>query len=657
MKGRTRHGSALFLALLLGLVPAVLAASDASVPPTPSNTPAVNQNQDPLLKILVSKGVITPEEAKFVGAGTAENQREKLIYLLKQKGLLDTADVNALNTTAPAPSSQAAAVPVANTSTGSAKLRPAVLSTTTAVIDPQAAAAPAKPAGPKVVPAVAPIRVLQTEATKKDGMIPDIKLGSGARLKLYGFLKASAVYDSSSPYGNDFPLPGFIGSIDTGPNHGSEFHIKARAARFGSNFEWPDASERMAITGRVEFDWEGNFSRAANRNISSIRSNMASLRLAWARVDYKTSDNTSIYGVFGQDWTPFGSSTLPNLLETTGLGISFGTLYERNPQVRFGLSHNFGGSRKFIMAPEFAVVLPSSGNPPTLIDNQLAYGERQGPDSAQPEYQGRLVTQWVLDPASGVAPAQFIISMMKGQRQVEANGAAVAASSLTAAQKAIFAKGVNVSSDQWGATAELQLPTRFVTVTTKYYTGADLRYFFAGGLYSTFNNTNGLVSGTIQSVTTLDGSTVLIGNNAAGQTVIAPQRPVRAQGGFLNLGFPLGRIFHADPAGRNAGWQLYLHAGTDQPYASDVRNVGRSVSGATFNLAQNARDRSDLGAVTLLWKFNPFVTFGIEESQYRTTMSGGQAFGAVLNGRPTWAGYPAMAWHDNRSEFATIFTF
>ncbi len=667
MKGRTRRGSALFLALLLGLMPTVLAAEDASVPPTPSTTSNnASQTQDPLLRILVTKGVITPEEAKYIGAGSADNQREKLIFMLKQKGLLDTADVNALTT--PAPMAQPAAEPVAvSTANSQPKLRPAVLTTTTGVVDTQAVAAPAptKASAPKVVPAVAPLRVLQTEPTKKDGLIPDLKLGSGARLKFYGFLKASAIYDSSSPYGNDFPLPGFIGSIDTGPNHGSEFHIKARSSRFGTNFEWPDASDRLAISGRFEYDWEGNFSRVNNRNISSIRSSMASIRLAWGRFDYKATPDTTIYGVFGQDWTPFGSSTLPNLLESTGLGIGFGTLYERNPQMRFGLTHNLGGSRKFMIAPEVALVLPASGNPPTTngtfagIDNQLGYGERQGPDSTRPNVQGRIVTQWVLDSAPGVAPAQFIISGMTGERQVSASAATLAATAgVTAAQKAAFPNGIQLQSDTWGATAELQLPTRFVTITSKFYTGADLRYYFAGGLYSTYNNTLGFASGSLLSVASLDGSPIVIGTNAAGQITAARQRPVRVEGGFVNLGFPLGRIFHADPAGRNAGWQLYLHAGTDQPYANDVRRVGVvTAPGAAFGLTQNGRARSDLYAGTLLWKFNPFLTFGLEQSQYRTAMSGGQAFGTTVGGRPTWGGFPAMSWKDNRTEFSTIFTF
>jgi hypothetical protein len=48
---------------------------------------------------------------------------------------------------------------------------------------------------------------MQVDPPRRDGLIPDIRLGSGARLKPYGFFKTSVIYDSSSPYGNDFPLP------------------------------------------------------------------------------------------------------------------------------------------------------------------------------------------------------------------------------------------------------------------------------------------------------------------------------------------------------------------------------------------------------------------------------------------------------------------
>jgi hypothetical protein len=602
----------------------------------------VQSSSDPLVQLLVSKGVISTAEAKYIGSGTLDAQREKLLFLLKEKGLLNSAEVNDLRA---APSAEASTVAAKSTTT--AVVRPAVLTT---LDTRQQGAAEVKPPTPKFVPAVAPVRVLQTEPSKKDGMIPDIKLGSGARMKFYGFVKASTVFDTSSPYGNDFPLPGFIGSVDTGPHAGGEFHVKARAMRLGNSFEWPDISQRLTLTGRFEYDFEGNFSRVSNRNISSIRSSMASIRLAWGRLDYKLNDSSTLYAVFGQDWTPFGSSTLPNIVETTGLGIGYGTLYERSPQTRFGVAHNFGGSRKLLIAPEIAVVMPTSGNPPPVIDNQLAYGERQGPDSVRPNIQGRVLTQWIFDSAPGVAPAQFIVSFMNGKRQVN-----ISSASLSAAQKVSYPLGVDVSSGQWGATAEVQLPTRYVTAIAKYYAGADLRYFFGTGLYSTFNDVTGLTN--VSSVTTVDGSAVLFGTNSSGKVVFAPQRAVHGQGGFVNLGFPLGRIFHADPTGRAAGLQAYIHYGVDDPDSTDVRRVGVTTTGPSAGLPQNGRDRSDAVIGTLLWKLNPYLTLGFEQSQYRTKMSGGAAFGTVVGGAPIWEGVPVRQWHDNRTEFATVFTF
>ena len=76
----------------------------------------------------------------------------------------------------------------------------------------------------------------------------------------YGFIKSTMAYDSFDPTGDDFPRPGFT-AADSGPNNNPEFHIKARSTRFGSSFEWPDVSKNITITGQIEADFEGNFSR------------------------------------------------------------------------------------------------------------------------------------------------------------------------------------------------------------------------------------------------------------------------------------------------------------------------------------------------------------------------------------------------------------
>jgi hypothetical protein len=566
---------------------------------------------------------------------------------------------------------------VAIEGTTGARVVPAVLRETVNIgaslpANPGAAAAAKPPEAPKVIPGIAAIRPFPVDPPKREGLIPAFKAGP-VKILPYGFFKVSAIRDSTSPEGNDFPAPMF--RVDTGPDAAPEFHVKARFFRIGSNFEWLDPSPKMAITARVEADFEGNFSRVANRNISTIRSSMFQIRLAWARVDYKVTDTTSVHALFGQDWTPFASSTLPSLFETTGLGIGYGTLYERLPQIRGGITHNFGGSRNFKIQPEVAVVLPSFGNVPgnlltvgtagatTVtpsavagvpgVDNELAFGERQGVDSGRPEVQGRIALQFQLDRAPGVAPAQIIVSGMQGAREaIVLKTGTQPGIGVPAAFTAAFPTGATVSSSRYGYTGEIQLPTRYATIIAKYWNGEDLRFYFGGNFASTFNDTFGFAA--VQTAASVDASstvafgctTPLVGGVCpAGNAFIAPQRPVRAQGGFVNVGFPLGRIFGANPEGRNAGWQLYLHYGIDEAKTRDIR---RTLVAGRGNPTIGT-NKGDLAAATLLYKLNTWVTFGFEQSMYRGRTPGGTF--------RTFRGNPAREARDLRSEFGTIFTF
>ena len=635
------------LAVFCLLFPIAVVGED-NYPAVPAAKNSTAMAPDPLLQLLVSKGVLNAEEAKSL-SGTPAQQRARLLELLRQKGILSASDYEGLTT--PPASAQVAPNLVASTT----PILPA------AVTNPAPEPQPAKPAPPKVIPAVAPLRVLQLEPAKPDGLIPDLKLGSGARLKLYGMVKTSVIYDTSSPYGTDMPLPGFITAsgttFDPGPTRSPEFHAKARFARVGTNFEWPDiAGSNTAITGKLEFDFEGNFTRALNRNISTIRSSMASIRLAYGRVDHKFNDQTSMFALFGQDWTPFGSSTLPNIFETTGLGLGFGTLYERAPQFRFGVGHKVGGSRNVFFQPEFAVVMPAYGNDPSNVADQLGYGEKQGADSGRPEVQARVVLQWQLDKAPGVAPAQLIFSGVQGERKVMVrasdiplcNNPDTEVCANTKVFQEAFPQGAQTTSNRAGWTGEVQLPTRYLTVIAKYWSGSDLRFYFVGSLDSNFNDTAGLtkICGTdaapaLCTGTSNDGaSSLLFGLNGT-TPVFAPQRPVRSTGGFVNVGFPLGRIFGADPAGRNAGWQLYFHYAFDQAKTRDVLRLG------------NQRSKNDLAAATLSWKMNNLVSFVLEESMYRTRIADPNNMATA----PKYEGFPARQWHDFRSEFGPIFTF
>jgi hypothetical protein len=391
----------------------------------------------------------------------------------------------------------------------------------------------------------------------------------------------------------------------------------------------------MVITGKFEFDFEGNFTRVNNRNISSIRSSQPSIRLAWVRIDRTFNDKTSVFALFGQDWTPFVSSTLPNMIENTNFGgLGYGAAYERLPQARFGFNFKAGGSRSLQFGPEIAIVLPAFGDLPANVADQLGFGERQGTDSQQPGVQGRAVLQWQLDKAENVAPAQFIVSFEHAKRR-----AIVTKAGVPAAFAAAFPSGVEVSSHSNGYSAEFQLPTRFVTAVGKYYSGSDLRFYFAGQLLSTFNDGAGLTS--TATASSIDGASTVLFGLLDGVPVVAPQRPVRGQGGFVQLGFPLSRTFNADPKGRNAGWTSYLYYGYDQASARDARRFGARGS------------RSDLFSGNIQYKLNQWVTFAYEEGYYRTRAD--NRTGVTL--LPLFRGIPSYTTHNIRSEFAAIFTF
>lgn len=634
--------------------PSPAASPNPSPSPSPSFSSSVtsttaDSNVTALLGVLVMKGVLAPNEANSIRNAAPTAQFQALVEALSQKGLVSAQDLSAISVATP----------------------------DAALIDQAAAAAPGKPAGPTVIPAVAPVRVLPLDAPVKDGLIPALKLGA-VRMTPYGFLKSTEARDSSDPRGDDFILPGFL-NTDTGPDPNSSFHIKARGSRFGANLEWPDAEHHLTVTGKVEADFEGNFSRVDNRNVSSMRSNMFQLRLAYMRLDYAATDKTDLFMEGGQDWTIFGSSALPNLLETTLLGAYWGDTYERAPQFRFGLIQKFGGSRNVKFSPEFAIMMPSEGNLPadaticnvpagttvttgvncTVVNglgNQLGYGERQGADSGRPEAEARAVLQWQLDTAPAVAPAQIIVSGFDTQRTAVVLKSAIAplagASATSVANYALaqaaFPTGASASSTGYGLQGAIQLPTRWATLVASVYKGADMRWMFAGQTLSNFVDTGGLTN--VVTAPSVDrSSTVSFGMNAAGQEVVAPQRSIRAYGGFVNLGLPLSRWFNADPKGRNAGWTLYLHHGLDAVDHSDfarAKAIGADGAGPY---------RSQMNAVTLFQKINPWCTFGYEFSLYESYALPNAAGAYTAN--TSVSGIPSRTWRDFREEIGPVFTF
>ncbi len=694
MLNSLKRWSSILVVLALTAVPAIAGSNDgkpandaanssvaegAPAAASPSLTPtAADANVTALLGVLVMKGVLAPAEANAIRNAAPENKFQLLVDALNRKGVLTAADLSpATNAPQPAPAVSPASQPAASQPAHAAPAAAPIvasLGAPEAAPTPPAAAAPPAPAPPAVVPAIAPLRVLPVDPPKKDGLNAAFKMGA-VKMTPYGFVKSTAARDSSSPNGDDFPFVGLFltaggaDTLTTGPTQDPEFHIKARSTRIGANFEWPDISPKLIFTGRIEGDYEGNFSEVDNRDVSSIRSNAFQLRLAWARMDYAASENTDLYFEGGQDWTIFGSSALPSILETTFLGAFYGDIYTRSPQFQFGVVQKLGEGVK--ISPTFAIMMPSSGQILKLgsvgLAGQLGEAEREGADSGRPEVEGRLAIQFPLDKAPGVAPAQVLWSGFEYRRTsiVAKENYAACVSPFCATYEAAFPNGFTDSSKGYGNQIAVQLPTRWLTLVASGYRGGDLRFFFGGQVNSYYTDVTGL-SGPV-TFTTTDGGPLAAAGGAVlactgvanpatgactgGSVVIAPQRPLRSFGGFINLGLPLSRWFNANPKGHNAGWQLYFHAGKDQVVKNDlIQAAGHGglplLMGKVF-------------AATLYYKINPWVTFGFEQSVYGTRLGLGAGTNCSAAGALCYdiAGSPDNLWQDHRTEFGPIFTF
>jgi hypothetical protein len=633
------HSKSLFRFRILAFLAALaLATTQSAIGHAQQNG---SGTRDPLAEILLRKGILTPKDMKQIDdAATPQLSEKVLAQILLGKGVLTNGEYEQIAGKSPEPTVtapprveetvQAQGAPPMQRAPASSSAMATTSPNYNAPTPTSVKHAGEKPTAPPVVAAIAPLRVLPVGGVAREPFPSALKLGDVA-FSPYGAIKVTAVSDSSSPYGDDFPLLGFLG--DSGPDGSPEFHVKARGSRLGVNVAWFDPNPKWSISGKIEMDFEGNFNRSDNRNISTIRSSNASLRLAWGRMDYRWNDKNTISALFGQDWTPFGSSTLPSILETTSYGIGYGILWERTPQMRFGYTHKF--SRVQFM-PEFALAMPASGLGPSAanITQQLGYGERQGPDSNRPEFEGRIVTQWQLDHAAGVAPAQFIVSGERGSR-----AAIVPASSIPSQYSKTFATGATGKSTTYGWDGEWQLPTRFLTFTGKFYSGAGLRFFLVNQLYTYFNDTAGLSN--LAALNSIDcSSTVVLGTNASGEQVIAPERPIRTLGGWAQVEVPLSRIFNANPSGRNAGWTFYALYSVDQAKTRDLNRLG----------ASGNRRYSTMGAATLNYALNRWLTFSFEQSIYSTHANPQQPL-------PLFKGVPTQVWKDVRAEFGPTFTF
>ncbi len=660
--------------------------SSAEAAPASPNLTVKNGdvNITALLGVLVMKGVLAPSEANAIQNAAGDAQFQLLLNALTRKGIVSAADLSAAasssTTTAPATPQTAAA---SSQPAASAPPPASVLVAAASSESSPQSTEPQKPttaritgapphAPPAVIPAVAPVRVFPVDAPKS-GQLAGLKVGP-ITLAPYGFVKATVIHDSSDPDGDDFPFPGIWlnagpnSTFNTGPTEDPEVHIKARSTRFGLNLEWPDMSKNITLTGKIEGDFEGNFSEVDNRDVTSIRNNEPQLRLAFVRMDYHASEDTDILFVGGQDWTLFGSGALMNIVETTFNGAFWGSIWTRSPQLRGGIIQTLDRTHKVNLEGQFGVMMPSTGEILKLgnaagngLAAQLGQGEREGADSDRPELEARAALSYQIDPAKGVAPAQIALAGFHSRRtSIVPNSSYCTAAPCAAdttlmpvAYRDAFPNGFQASSTLWGGQIVAQLPTRWFTFVASAYRGGDLRFYLGGQLSSYATDTTGLTN-IVGPFETADGGPLaaaggaVLGTNGAGQVVVAPQRPIRAFGGFAQLSFPLSKWFNANPLGHNAGWQVHFLLGKDQVNDKDMNDPGFTANANVLSPLPLLMGKSAIA--TLYYKLNTWASFAFEQSVYAT-----RAKDDIL--LYTIAGKPSNEWQDHRTEFGPIFTF
>jgi len=295
---RSRLAMALALAALLLAASAMIANAE-----TASTTP------DPLVQVLVQKGVLSADEAKSI-TGTAEQQRDQLVELLKQKGVISSAEYDAV---------LAARVDAGFEAPAS-----------------QAFAANTQPPGTKVVPATYNAQAAQAVRPPESNQPLALRY-KGLTLTPGGFASADFYVrsrnensDSTSNF-NSTPFGGVTNS------HLTEFHATAKASRISL------LAEGQAGRTKLSGYFEGDFMSAAPTS-NQVETNAWPFRVrqAWGQSEF--ANGMTLSG--GQFWTLLNtdrkgialrSEFIPNTIEASYV---IGYTYVRQTAIRFTKNFN-----------------------------------------------------------------------------------------------------------------------------------------------------------------------------------------------------------------------------------------------------------------------------------------------------------------------------
>ena len=213
MRDCFRSSVVCLLAVACLLVPVALVAADSNATttadPTNAATSAAPTNSGAsigtaavisptLVDLLVKKGILTTAEANSLRSMPGSAGMQQLLLLLKAKGVVNDSEAAELKSAADADTLHS----LVDTESGPTQY--ASLTTPGA----GQAAAPKEAPAPVVIPAIAPVRVLPIDAPVKEGLAGALKLGA-VRMTPYGFIKATAAYDSQFSPWRRFSAPRF----------------------------------------------------------------------------------------------------------------------------------------------------------------------------------------------------------------------------------------------------------------------------------------------------------------------------------------------------------------------------------------------------------------------------------------------------------------
>lgn len=288
--------------------------------------------------------------------------------------------------------------------------------------------APAQAKGPAKMPAE------QAPPPPASGELEKKPFWSSLDIQFYGFIKGDASYDTSRVNPGDYVL--WVNSEATNEND-DEFNLTANETRLGANITGPK-TETMETSGKVEFDFYGNF---ADENKAKIQ-----MRHAWAQV-YWPECRFAILA--GQNWDVISPLT-PNTLNYTVLWDA-GNVGYRRPQIR--LTKDFPLDDKTTLQIQGAAVRTIGSNLATVLES--------GEDAGFPTLQSRI---GLTVPLLAAGPTQAGVSGHWGQEQYD-----------------IDVRGRHIDVDSWSINMDLTQPvTDKVLFKGEWFAGQDLATYFGG---------------------------------------------------------------------------------------------------------------------------------------------------------------------------------